>query len=175
MRSFVAVEITDDGIIEMIKKIQRELAGGTRFVDPYKMHFTLQFLGEVGEQAIDDVRKALGSVRFKPFSVSLAGVGAFPSRRSPRVVWVGVDEGATELTELAGEINRALAPLGLRPDKPFKAHVTILRKARGISEKLEELSGARFGVQEVARFKLKKSVLTPDGPIYSDLLEVGSQ
>ena len=172
MRAFVAVEITECNIHDAIRDVQRELEG--RHVGVAGMHFTLQFLGEISESLCSEVKTALGTVRFCPFQISLVGVGAFPSPRSPRVIWVGVDdEGGRELVDLAGRVRGALAPLGLREERPFKPHVTILRRPGRV--RLAGFTKRVFGAQEVLSFKLKKSLLTPTGPIYSDLLEVGAQ
>ena len=63
-------------------------------------------------------------------------------------------------------------------DKPFKSHITVFRiktKIGDISEKLEKYEKYDFGSQKILSFKLKKSTLTPQGPVYSDLEEVKAQ
>ena len=68
-----------------------------------------------------------------------------------------------------------LSDLGFNPDKKFKPHVTIFRvknKIEGLTDKLEKYSSYSFGKQEISEIKLKKSELTPNGPIYTDLLVV---
>ena len=72
-------------------------------------------------------------------------------------------------------IRAKLSHLGFSPDKKFKPHVTIFRvknKIEDMSDKLEKISGYYFGKQTVSEIKLKKSELTPNGPIYTDLLVV---
>jgi 2'-5' RNA ligase len=91
------------------------------------------------------------------------------------VVWVGTNDGINELEKLAEVIRSKLSRLGFKPDKKFKPHVTIFRiksKITGMPEKLERFSSYNFGSQTVSEIKLKKSELTPNGPIYTDLLVV---
>lgn len=173
MRAFVAVEITDAGVIGSLGRVQERLGTGTG-VGPQNMHFTLQFLGEIPDSDSGGIRTALRSIRFESFALSVSGVGAFPSARSARVVWAGVDRtGGRRLAELAGAVRGALSPLGFEPDRPFRPHVTILRTdGEDIAEDLKKLRDTEFGTQEIRRIKLKKSVLTPAGAVHSDLLEV---
>ena len=139
------------------------------------MHFTVQFLGEVSEEMIKKISGALNSIEFSAFSITFASIGAFPKPNSPRVIWIGVNDGANELEKLAETIRSRLSDIGFSPDKKFKPHVTIFRVKNRIEElasKLEKFSSYSFGKQEISEIKLKKSELTPNGPIYTDLLVV---
>ena len=80
-----------------------------------------------------------------------------------------------ELEELVVDIQKKLLSFGFSPDKKFKPHVTIFRiknKIGDITNELEKLSNHYFGKQMISEVKLKKSELTPNGPIYTDLLVV---
>ena len=94
----------------------------------------------------------------------------------PRVIWIGTDEkGGNELVSLAEKVQDTLVPLGFKSDKPFKPHITIFRiknKIGDITKELEKFESLEFGTQEITNFKLKQSVLTSKGPIYSDLIEI---
>ena len=177
VRSFVAVQITDDGIINSIRGIQSAIGASGRRVEPGNLHFTLQFLGEVSEDLLADVVQAIRSVRFSRFDVSLTGIGAFPSTRCPRTVWAGTDDaGGKMLTGLACNVRESLGSLGLTEDKPFRPHMTIFRikkKAQDMTEELRRYEGVGIGTQSVGSISLMKSVLGPDGPVYSDLATVG--
>ena len=175
MRTFVAIEVNDQNVLNSIRQVQSELNIKAKPVEPHNMHFTVQFLGEVSEEMVEKISDALNSLEFSPFSISFAGLGVFPKPSFPRIVWVGTDEGVDELEKLAEMIRSKLSQLGFSPDKKFKPHVTIFRvknKIEGISSKLEKFSSYCFGKQVVSEIKLKKSELTPDGPIYTDLLVV---
>jgi 2'-5' RNA ligase len=173
MRTFVAVEITNQDILNSIINIQSELKIKAKPVSIKNIHFTMQFIGEVSDESSQKIQDELKSIEFEPFEVSIIGIGAFPKPSFPRVIWVGTDEkGGKKLSELALEISKKLSNLGFKNDKPFKPHVTIFRvknKIENISNELKQYESYSFGIQKVVDIKFKKSVLTSDGPIYSDL------
>ena len=176
MRTFVAIEISNDDIINSIKKFQTEININAKPVEPKNFHFTLQFLGEISEEISQKIIQALRKIKFSSFSVNLKGVGAFPKSKLPRVVWVGTDSnGGNMLIQLSKKVEKALEPLGFFSDKPFKPHITVFRIKKKIGDITNELDSQKtidFGTQEITNLKLKKSELTPDGPIYSDLEEI---
>lgn len=172
MRAFVAVEIADAGVLDSIKKLQDEIRVDAKPVETKNMHFTLLFLGEISEDVAAKVSEQLRTISFSPFELSFEGVGAFPKPKFPRVIWVGIArEGADRLVELARSVEQKLGALGFRADKPFKPHATIFRikNSTDVTEQLSRHAAAKLGTLTVSEIKLKKSVLTPQGPIYSDL------
>ena len=164
MRTFVAVELTNEGLLESIKKIQTEMKIDAKPVKLENIHFTMLFLGEITEGQAQKIQDALNLIEFSPFEVNFTGVGAFPKPRFPRVVWIGTDKsGGEKLYDLAKKF---------KSDKPFKPHITIFRiknKIGDISRDLAKFENVMFGSQKIAEIKFKKSELTPEGPIYSDL------
>jgi len=175
MRTFVAIEVSDQGVLNSISQVQAELNIKAKPVEIHNMHFTVQFLGEVSEEVVRKISNELSSLEFTPFSVSFVGVGVFPKSSSPRVIWIGTNEGVGELEKLAEMIRIKLSQLGFQPDKKFKPHVTIFRvkkKIENVSNELQKFSMHSFGKQVISEVKLKKSELTPNGPIYTDLLIV---
>jgi len=175
MRTFVAIEVNNKDVLNSIHKIQTELNIKAKPVELHNMHFTVQFLGEVSEEMIEKISDALNSIKFSEFSISFVSIGVFPKPNFPRVIWIGTNDGVNELEKLAEMIRLKLSQLGFSPDKKFKPHVTIFRvknKIEDISDKLEKFSSYYFGKQTVSEIKLKKSELTPNGPIYTDLLVV---
>ncbi|HJW20737.1 MAG TPA: RNA 2',3'-cyclic phosphodiesterase [Candidatus Nitrosotalea sp.] len=173
MRAFVAVEIQDESILDAIVKIQSEFNIRATPVNKKNMHFTLLFLGEITEDAAANVKKALDTISFKKIDVNFTHVGAFPNPRSARVIWIGVDETSSkQLVELALQVEKKLAPLGFRSDKPFKPHLTIFRiknKIDDIPDIMEKFKKIDLGKYTMTELKFKQSILTPSGPIYSDL------
>jgi len=172
---FVAIEVSSKDVLNSIQKIQAELNIKAKPVELHNMHFTVQFLGEVTEEVIRKISDALNSIEFSAFSITFASIGVFPKPNSPRVIWIGVTDGVIELEKLAEIIRSKLSHIGFSPDKKFKPHVTIFRvknKIEDLSSKLEKFSSCSFGKQLVSEIKLKKSELTPNGPIYTDLLVV---
>ena len=175
MRTFVAIEVSDQNVLNSIHQVQSELNIKAKPVELHNMHFTVQFLGEVSEDVVRKISDTLNSIEFSAFSISFASIGVFPNPNSPRVIWIGVNDGVNELEKLAETIRSKLSGIDFNPDKKFKPHVTIFRvknKVQDLSDKLEKFSSYSFGKQEISEIKLKKSELTPNGPIYTDLLVV---
>ena len=173
MRTFVAVEISNEATLNAIAKLQSDLKIDAKPVSKENMHFTLLFLGEISDDMIPKIMESLSSVSFNPIEMNLNDVGAFPNPRSPRVVWIGVDnDAAKNLVELALQVEEKLSPLGFKSDKPFKPHLTILRiknRINDISHELNKFRSVEIGHETISELKFKKSILTPTGPIYSDL------
>ncbi len=172
MRLFVAVDL-DDKIREKIAPLTYELSkfGGVKTVEPGNLHITLLFLGEVRNERVGVVENALSGVEFKPFKIRIKGMGGFPNSSSPRVIWVGVEEDG-ELRKLADSVYMQLKKLGFRRDKEFSAHITVGRVKRrnpSVRDFIHKYSDAEFGEMDVDSFKLKQSILRPQGPVYKDV------
>ena len=176
MRAFVAVEISDKKVINSIIKFQSEINIKAKPVESQNLHFTLQFLGEISEENSQKIKQALKTIEFSTFEENFKGIGAFPKMKFPRVVWIGTDDiGGNSLVQLAKKVENVLTPLGFINDKAFKSHITIFRiknKIGDISKELEKFKTYEFGSQKISNIKLKQSVLTPQGPLYSDLEEI---
>jgi len=176
MRIFIAIEISDENIIHSIKKFQKMIEIDAKPVNSKNLHFTLQFLGEVSEDISQKIIQALRKIEFSSFNVNLRGIGAFPKPKFPRVIWVGTDDnGGNMLVQLSKKVEKALEPLGFFSDKPFKPHITVFRIKKKVGDITKELDSQKmidFGIQEITNIKLKKSELTSNGPIYSDLEEI---
>jgi len=178
MRTFVAIEISNENVINSIEKFQKEVHCDVKPVQLRNLHFTLQFLGEISGETLQKIIKALRTIEFSSFNVNLKGIGVFPKLKFPRIIWVGTDEnGGNLLIQLSKKIQKSLEPLGFFSDKAFKPHITVFRikkKVNDITKELEDYKTMDFGIQEITSIKLKKSELTPNGPIYSDLEEISA-
>ena len=160
MRTFVAIEIINQQVIDSIKEFQSQLNINAKPVESKNFHFTLEFLGEVSEEMAKKVISALKTIEFSRFEVILKGAGAFPKPKFPRVVWVGTEEaGGRMMIDLAKKVENVLEPLGFSSDKPFKPHLTVFRIKKKIGDITEELKDKRtmeFGKITVTGIKLKK-------------------
>lgn len=178
MRVFVAIEIKNNDIIDSIKKFQEKININGKPVKSENLHFTLQFLGEISEEITQKIIKSLKTIEFSSFDVNLKEIGYFQNSNS-QLIWIGTDEiGGNMLIQLSKKVEKVLEPLGFSLDKPFKPHITVFRikkKIGDISGELKNHKRVNFGIQKVSNIKLKKSVLTADGPIYSDLMEVNAK
>ena len=185
MRLFVALDIDPEvrRRITEFRNQMRPLAPDVRWVDPETFHITLQFLGET--KRLDEIQRALQSVRAAPIELSFRNAGFFPSPKSPRVFWVGI-EADQNLQELATLIGHALRPLGFEPDAaPFKPHLTLARAGSGrphpvprersapalqeLRTRLESLGPLEFGTMTAHEFYLYESKLSPAGARYTKL------
>jgi len=178
LRSFIAIDIDDETILNRIVEISREIkktGAIVKTVEPQNIHITIRFLGEIDEGDLQVITSVLDNKldNFRKFEIELKGVGAFPSIGSPRVIWVGVGEGATELKSLANMIIRELRSVGThRETRPFSPHVTIARVKRynsSLKRLIEKYKDEYFGKIRVEEVRVKKSKLTPTGPIYTTL------
>ncbi|MEM0294788.1 MAG: RNA 2',3'-cyclic phosphodiesterase [Candidatus Korarchaeum sp.] len=178
IRSFIAIDVRDPDVIAKILNIQEELISSNAKLKPVErenLHLTLKFLGNVEENRLDIIKKIMDDVLrgFQPFEMELISVGAFPTVSRPNVVWIGAGEGRDSFIRIAAELDRALSRLGFpREKREVEPHLTIARVKGSIGnlpEVIRRLSDARVGYITVEEVKLKKSTLTPEGPIYGDL------
>jgi len=176
MRTFVAIEINNQGIQDNIAKFQKDVNIDAKVILPEQIHFTLQFIGEIDDVSKEKIVDAMNRIEFSKFEITLEGIGAFPRTKSPRVIWIGVDKAGGELiSTLASQVHTKLSELGFKNDKPFKPHITVFRvknKINDVTDELVKFNSRIFGIQLVSQIKLKKSTLTPSGPIYEDLAVV---
>lgn len=180
LRTFIAVDL-GPAIRERCQALQTTLArAGTevKWVEQENLHVTLLFLGEVDERDVTPVCQAVSTVcAAQPaITLSVGTVGCFPNPRRPRVVWVGVGEGAAELVALHDAIERPLLKLGCyrREERKYTPHITLGRvrgnePPAGLAAALTKQADWQAGSIDVHELLILSSELTPRGPIYSVL------
>lgn len=182
IRTFIALDLEDGVTKKRIVEVQREILGlgvDAKPVEPQNLHFTLKFLGEIEEGRVSKVIEGVSKVKFEPIRVKFVGLGAFPSLSHINVVWVGVDrEAEAAMKRLWEDVERVLEGYGFPRDRKFEPHMTIMRVKSGLHRQelasaIKRYEGTEFGEEVLSRLKVKKSVLTKDGPIYYDLYELG--
>lgn len=175
MRLFIAIELPSN-VRAALADLQRELkhvTNSARWVVPESIHLTLKFLGETPEHRVDEIDQALTGLNWKPFVVSVHGVGFFPGNRSPRVFWAGLE--ASSMEGLAQEIDTRMERLGFEKEKrAFRPHVTLarardMRIETALVVAAEQHSEQDFGSFTVDRFHLIQSSLKPTGAVYTQL------
>lgn len=146
-----------------------------RWVDPAQLHVTLIFLGQVPEEGVPAIRAALDRPFTLPvFTLQAAGLGTFPPRGAPRVIWVGIGDGQASLVRLHEETAARLEPLGFLPDRRFTPHLTLGR----VKEAFAPLppgwrdAPADAGRSAVRAMTLFRSTLGPKGALHDALLRV---
>lgn len=175
IRAFIAMEFPE---IPALAPVFAGLKGikGAKPVSPHQMHLTLKFLGDISPEQVNDIASALNSISasFPPLNLSVVGLGAFPNTRRPRVLWAGIMPQEI-LVDLASRVDQSIVELGFAPEKrQFSPHMTLARfrfppKGLYIKDMIEEYSDQHFADFIIKSIKLKKSTLTPAGPIYEDL------
>lgn len=178
VRTFLSVNIENEDLLSRLKYLQRRLdtdAAKLKMVEEENIHFTLRFFGDVTHAQLEKIQTSLESVDLDTFSIEIHGVGAFPTKRRPRVIWVGVTRNGNLMVELKSEVDKHLEKVGYqRERKPFTPHATIARVRRvydrdGLYTQLDLLSAADIGTMTVSEFTMMKSTLTPSGAIYDTI------
>ena len=183
MRAFIAIELGQalhDELASLQAKLKASAGADVKWVEPQNIHLTLKFLGEVPENKIDKIKGALDAIaaNMAAFTVSLSETGAFPNLNSPRVIWVGIKEGAIESAKLTEKIEEQLAKLGFpKEDRAFSAHLTLarVRSQKGrqrLKESVDEINNSSVVHRPssvVTHITLFQSTLMPKGPVYTIL------
>ncbi len=180
IRAFLSIDIDDEALVTRVHNIQQQIdvqAAKIKMVEPQNIHFTLRFLGDTSISKIERIHEQLKKVTFTPFDIRIETVGAFPSIKRPRVVWIGVTENQAIMKQLKEKIDDRLGELSYPPEPRFKPHATIARvravhDRKRVIDNLEGLSTKSIGTMTVTSFRMKKSTLTPSGPIYETLWEI---
>jgi len=181
IRTFIAVELPQE-IQDRLQQLQDDLGASmpdVRWTKRGNVHLTLKFFGDVQVSRIGAISEALKDIarQFSPFTMNLAGIGAFPNSRKPRIVWVGIEKGAGSLIEIANLIEASMGKLGFpREGRPFRPHLTVgrirhLTNPAAMTEALERSEVGELGEFIVERICLIKSQLDPAGSIYTTLAE----
>jgi 2'-5' RNA ligase len=184
-RLFVAVPVADE-IRAAIREIMEKVAGASideraygqpRWVRVEGLHLTLRFLGATPDERQPALAEALSAAAagVAPFRIVLSGGGAFPDPHRPRVLWIGISQGAPQLADLVRRMDTSLVPLGWPPeDRPFAPHLTIARTdgVPGADERARRLAEVAEGVSlewRADRIVLYKSLLG-HGPAHYEAL-----
>ncbi len=184
VRTFTCIAIEDD-MKEELRAWQDELkekyGGDFRWVDPESMHITLKFLGDVGEDRLEDIAGSLrAAVRdSSAFDFELASAGAFPRPERPRVLWAGVGRGHRRLCALQEAVENTLERAeGFAPERrKYHPHVTLARaRGRGagpsMGDELAAVADRIWGRGRVEAVIFMRSDLRPGGPVYTSLEEI---
>jgi 2'-5' RNA ligase len=189
MRLFIALDI-NDAIRERITRFADDVQGfapAARWVLPESLHVTLKFIGEQPEHAVEQIKQALGTIALSTVELQFRGYGFFPTPKSPRVFWLGMEAGPP-LAALAAAVDDRMASLGIPKEKrALSPHLTLARGAGGsgapgwckgdspncifhhLQEKLSALPSREFGTMTAREFFLYQSQLSPKGSKYTKL------
>ncbi len=178
-RTFVAVEIEAE-MRRQIAALLRDLKASlpdARFAPEAQLHLTLRFLGDVSPQTVESLKPALlrAAQECPALEAVVEGLGTFPERGSPRVLWLGLRAPAA-LLSLQGSVEAAVAGLGLpREQRPFRPHLTLARWRGPVRR--PDLPAVDLGPTRLSRLILFRSRLDPKGAVHTPLakFELGSR
>ena len=178
-RAFISVDLDRFGPVKHLVDEIRAASPAMKAVNVDLMHLTLKFLGDTQESLVPSIVSIMqdGFQGVEPFKIRLVGTGAFPNLDYMRVLWIGLEDNGI-LAPIAQKIDVGLGKFGFdREERPFSPHVTIgrMKGAQG-KDKLKAILNQHgsevFSEQQVTSIRLKKSVLSPQGPTYTTVEEV---
>lgn len=177
IRAFLAIDLDDDlkpkinKIIKEFKQIDTRI----KYVELTNLHLTLKFFGDIDTNGLELIEEKIASVvsEAEPFDIKIKGCGAFPNNNHIKVIWVGIEDDSI-LKDLHDKLDKEFNKLGFDLDKKFSTHLTIgrMKSAKNknqVKSTIEEFRDVEIGEMKVDRISLKKSTLTPSGPIYDDI------
>ena len=177
LRAFLAIDIDEDLKAKIYKVIKefKQIDANIKYVDLENLHLTLKFFGDIDTEGIDLLSSKISNVvnDFDSFKIKIKGCGAFPNTKRIKVIWLGLED--DEIVKmLHDELDKEFVKLGFDKDKKFSSHLTIgrMKSAKGknkVKSTIEEFEEVDIGEMSVDKIILKKSTLTPQGPIYEDL------
>jgi 2'-5' RNA ligase len=183
IRAFIAIELppeVQNRIAQAIASLQERGGRAVRWVSTQNIHLTVKFLGNVSPSNLDALTAVLSAeaARHKGFELRVSGLGAFPNKLRPRVVWAGIQAPA-QLNELQHGIDRETNRLGYPgEERDFSAHLTLGRvsqhaspqEVKQVADALSTFSIGEMGKVWVDSIRLFRSDLQPGGAIYTPLL-----
>lgn len=181
IRSFVAIPIPDDikkTVQDWVEPLRKH-DSSIRWVRPEGMHLTFKFLGEVEEERFEkefypEFTQLLGP--FQPITVLVQGIGQFPARGNPRILWAGIEKGVDPLIQLAEAVDNFFEVFGFAKEKrKFSPHLTLARVKKkpssGFFKAWSREKFPLFGEYVADRVVFFRSELTKQGAVYSVLQE----
>ena len=173
VRAFIALPLPQ-ATLGVIGKLQEELVTalpGVRWVKPETIHLTLAFLGDLAEESLEKIASSMLSISglYPPVTATFSGIGAFPSRARPRVIWLGLDGGDT-LRQLHAALKQELDALQLpTEERRFVPHLTLGRARKsipGAGKILEPFADRDCGRARLDKLVLYESQLRPQGALH---------
>jgi 2'-5' RNA ligase len=186
MRTFIAVDFPTE-LLTKIEAISAFFKTKTpekalKWVETDKLHLTLKFIGEINPTQVEQVKTILAKslTGQRAFDIEVGGLGMYPNRNNPRVIWLGIS-GADPMIEIHRILEQDLAAIDIMPERrEFTPHLTLARVRRSTDKETAKMIGKTLsqfvieplGTISINQVRLYQSVLTPSGPIYTPLYSV---
>jgi RNA 2',3'-cyclic 3'-phosphodiesterase len=183
-RVFVAADIHRK---DEIQKIQKDLITYLnlenkylKLVRPENFHFTLVFFGEVNISMLDKIVTKISEIEFQSFEINYGMIGAFPNNNRAKVVWIGLDEKTTDtFNQLSHLVMSKLTDLELglvmETEKEIIPHITLFRTKVTLSLKFQGIESFSNISDKMDTISVKKSIITPQGPMYENIISVNGK
>ena len=183
LRAFIAIDLSDEthhAIQDQAGRLRRSLGEDlVRWIPVSNIHLTLKFLGDIPDTHLDFLKQMLAQEveAYSGFEMQVGGLGAFPSVKRPRVLWIGLHAPAA-LTSIQRAVESGTARLGYEQEaRAFSPHLTIGRVRQNASPddlhkirvELESQQLGNIATSRVDSVQLFKSELQPGGAVYSRL------
>ena len=183
VRIFVSVGLSAEAreaLVDAVERIRLEIPDGIQWAKPEGMHLTLKFLGNIPSASVSPLLGCVGEFASdnRGFGLKLTGLGMFPNRRKPRVLWAGVGGDVDALSSLQRAAEAAINALGYPPEqRPFRPHITLGRPRRSASDpQLARIGAVVSGLSppemvdwQVDCVDVMRSELHPSGARYTVL------
>ena len=174
-RLFVSLDLPEP-IVAALVRLNPDLRG-VRWSGAHQIHLTLVFLGNVLPEIEEKLRAALLEIRFHSFFLPLQGLGTFPGKGRPKILWLGVGRGHPHLFQLHKKVTDAALAAGLQPElRPWHPHITLARcqdvSAQALRPFLRQHADFDGGMVPIDSFQLKSSLLLASGSIHTTELSV---
>ena len=179
MRVFLAVEI-DEKLLDKISTVQKkfmECEAPIKYVETKNLHCTLKFFGEIDDNKLNDIVEAIENKinNHDPFKINIKKSGVFPNERYIRVIWLGIED-PQPFSNLQKDLDQDFIKMGFKKEKSYVPHLTLGRvkgakNKAALLSKLKDLEDVEIGEMDIKKIVLKKSELTPQGPVYTTIKE----
>ncbi len=179
MRAFLAVDLDkllQDKVLEVQNKL-KEANAAVKFVENENLHFTCKFFGEISQKRADKIIEIIKEKiqKYNAFEINIKGTGVFPHLGYIRVIWLGLED-SNYFSQMLQDFDEEFNKLGFKKERSYTPHLTIGRvkgaqNKEALVSKVKELENVEIGTMKVDKITLKKSELTPKGPIYTTIGE----
>ena len=174
-RLFVAIDLPDS-TRQLLAGLDPHIRG-VRWTDSAQMHLTLGFFDAVPDDADSVLRERLSAIEFGAFFLPVRGVGTFPAKGAPKIIWLGVGRAHPHLFQIHKRVQESALAAGLEPElRPWHPHITIARcrdvSTQSLRKFLQANAELDAGMIRVDAFHLYSSELTPAGLIHTREISV---
>lgn len=182
MRAFIETNLNHQAkekILAKITELSKLDLGKIKWQKENQFHLTLCFLDEINQNQTLRAADTLTMIatRFQPFEIEFKGLGVFPLRGEPRIIWLGVGEGSDQLIRLQNQLVANLNQKGFSlEERQYIPHLTLARVKRSSSQQIQDLvrqnKSLAIASQKIKELKLVKSQLLPKGVRYATIKSV---